>query len=140
MSDESGASLADVLRARVKELRDAHLNAQKIAAQEISERMTANDRPHARLHPDLVCPTAEADGGSLPEDPMLCLWIQSIVATRCKHPGATTVAIAVDRECAAGGRGRCGCPADRDGYRVCDRKVLAMTRSARRRRDDRGAG
>ncbi len=38
--DESGASLADVLRARVKELRDAHLNAQKIAAQEISERMT----------------------------------------------------------------------------------------------------
>lgn len=38
--DDSGASLADVLRARVKELRDAHLTAQKISAQAVSERMT----------------------------------------------------------------------------------------------------
>lgn len=38
--DESGASLSDALRARVKELRDAHLTASKIAASAISERMT----------------------------------------------------------------------------------------------------
>lgn len=38
--DESGAALADVLRARVKELRDAHLAQQRIEAQTISERMT----------------------------------------------------------------------------------------------------
>lgn len=38
--DESGAALAGVLRARVKELRDAHLTGQRIAAQEVSERMT----------------------------------------------------------------------------------------------------
>lgn len=38
--DESGASLTGTLRARVKELRDAHLTAMKIAASEVSERMT----------------------------------------------------------------------------------------------------
>ncbi len=38
--DEHGASLAATLRARVKELRDAHLTREKIAAQEVSERMT----------------------------------------------------------------------------------------------------
>ena len=38
--DEHGAALAATLRARVKELRDAHLTRQKIAAQEVSERMT----------------------------------------------------------------------------------------------------
>lgn len=38
--DESGASLAGALRARVKELRDAHLTAMKVDAAAISERMT----------------------------------------------------------------------------------------------------
>lgn len=38
--DESGAALATVLRSRVKELRDAHLTQQTIAAQTVSERMT----------------------------------------------------------------------------------------------------
>lgn len=38
--DESGASLSTALRARVKELRDGHLTAMKMAASEISERMT----------------------------------------------------------------------------------------------------
>lgn len=38
--DESGASLSGALRSRVKELRDAHLTATKLAAAEISERMT----------------------------------------------------------------------------------------------------
>lgn len=38
--DESGAALAGVLRARVKELRDAHLTDQRIAAQTVSERLT----------------------------------------------------------------------------------------------------
>lgn len=38
--DESGASLAGALRARVKELRDAHLTAMKVAATAVSERMT----------------------------------------------------------------------------------------------------
>jgi hypothetical protein len=38
--DEHGASLAATLRARVKELRDAHLTRQRISAQEVSERMT----------------------------------------------------------------------------------------------------
>lgn len=38
--DEQGAALAGVLRARVKELRDAHLMREKIAAHEVSERMT----------------------------------------------------------------------------------------------------
>ncbi|MDO5535117.1 MAG: hypothetical protein Q4F65_10755 [Propionibacteriaceae bacterium] len=38
--DESGASLSLALRARVRELRDAHLNALKITATEGSERMT----------------------------------------------------------------------------------------------------
>lgn len=38
--DEQGAALADTLRARVKELRDSHLMAEKLTAQEISERMT----------------------------------------------------------------------------------------------------
>ncbi|MFT3876383.1 MAG: hypothetical protein QM708_08185 [Propioniciclava sp.] len=38
--DESGASLSGALRARVKELRDAHLTAMKIAAADVSERMT----------------------------------------------------------------------------------------------------
>lgn len=37
--DESGAALSSALRARVKELRDAHLTAMKIAAAEVSERM-----------------------------------------------------------------------------------------------------
>lgn len=40
MLDEHGASLASSLRARVKELRDGHLTRQKMAAQEVSERMT----------------------------------------------------------------------------------------------------
>ena len=38
--DESGASLATALRARVKELRDAHLTRAKIQAAAVSERMT----------------------------------------------------------------------------------------------------
>lgn len=38
--DESGAALAGALRARVRELRDAHLTAAKVAANQISERMT----------------------------------------------------------------------------------------------------
>ena len=38
--DESGASLTSALRARVKELRDAHLTRAKIEAHAISERMT----------------------------------------------------------------------------------------------------
>lgn len=38
--DDSGASLSDALRARVKELRDAHLTAAKVEAATISERMT----------------------------------------------------------------------------------------------------
>ncbi|MEL4504768.1 hypothetical protein AAEX63_08020 [Luteococcus sp. H138] len=38
--DEQGAALSDALRARVKELRDAHLLAEKLAAQQVSERMT----------------------------------------------------------------------------------------------------
>jgi len=38
--DESGASLTTALRARVKELRDAHLTRQKIEAHAVSERMT----------------------------------------------------------------------------------------------------
>lgn len=38
--DESGASLASALRARVRELRDAHLTQMRIAASEVSERMT----------------------------------------------------------------------------------------------------
>lgn len=38
--DEHGASLATTLRARVRELRDGHLTQQKIAASEVSERMT----------------------------------------------------------------------------------------------------
>ncbi|WP_028707747.1 type II secretion system F family protein [Propionicicella superfundia] len=38
--DESGAALAGVLRARVAELRDAHLTGRRIAAQTVSERMT----------------------------------------------------------------------------------------------------
>lgn len=38
--DESGASLSGTLRARVKELRDAHLTTVKMAAAETSERMT----------------------------------------------------------------------------------------------------
>lgn len=38
--EEQGAGLADVLQARVRELRDAHLNAQRTAAQEASEGMT----------------------------------------------------------------------------------------------------
>ncbi len=37
--DESGASLSGALRARVKELRDAHLTSEKIAASAVSERM-----------------------------------------------------------------------------------------------------
>ena len=37
--DESGASLSGALRARVKELRDAHLLAMKLHASEVSERM-----------------------------------------------------------------------------------------------------
>jgi tight adherence protein C len=38
--DDAGASLAGALRARVKELRDAHLNDAKVAASAVSERMT----------------------------------------------------------------------------------------------------
>lgn len=38
--DESGAAVAGVLRARVKELRDAHLTDERIAAQSVSERLT----------------------------------------------------------------------------------------------------
>ena len=38
--DEQGASLASTLRARVRELRDAHLTRERIAAHEVSERMT----------------------------------------------------------------------------------------------------
>lgn len=38
--DESGAALSGALRARVKELRDAHLTAAKITASNVSERMT----------------------------------------------------------------------------------------------------
>ncbi|MGO4957620.1 type II secretion system F family protein [Luteococcus sp. Sow4_B9] len=38
--DEQGAALAETLRARVKELRDAHLMQEKLAAQQVSERMT----------------------------------------------------------------------------------------------------
>lgn len=37
--DEAGAALSGALRARVKELRDAHLTAMKVRATEISERM-----------------------------------------------------------------------------------------------------
>lgn len=38
--DDAGASLAGTLRARVKELRDAHLTETKVAAASVSERMT----------------------------------------------------------------------------------------------------
>ncbi|GAA1390730.1 hypothetical protein [Luteococcus peritonei] len=38
--DEQGAALAEALRARVRELRDAHLLAEKLEAQKVSERMT----------------------------------------------------------------------------------------------------
>lgn len=38
--EDQGAGLAEVLQARVRELRDAHLNAQRTAAQEASEAMT----------------------------------------------------------------------------------------------------
>ncbi|HQD21055.1 MAG TPA: hypothetical protein PKY27_02255 [Arachnia sp.] len=38
--EEQGAGLAEVLQARVRELRDAHLSAQRSAAQEASEAMT----------------------------------------------------------------------------------------------------
>lgn len=38
--EEQGAGLAEVLQARVRELRDAHLSAQRTAAQEASEAMT----------------------------------------------------------------------------------------------------
>ncbi len=38
--DEAGASLARTLRARVRELRDAHLTQAKVAATQLSERMT----------------------------------------------------------------------------------------------------
>ena len=38
--DESGAALTETLRARVRELRDAHLTVSRIAAHEVSERMT----------------------------------------------------------------------------------------------------
>lgn len=38
--DESGAALSGSLRARVRELRDAHLTASKVAATAVSERMT----------------------------------------------------------------------------------------------------
>lgn len=38
--EEQGAGLADVLQARVRELRDAHLSAQRAAAQEASEAMS----------------------------------------------------------------------------------------------------
>lgn len=40
--DESGAALAEPLQARVRELRDAHLTQQRIAANEVSERMTVH--------------------------------------------------------------------------------------------------
>lgn len=38
--DEQGASLTEALAARVEELRDAHLSAGRMEAQEVSERMT----------------------------------------------------------------------------------------------------
>ena len=38
--DEHGASLAGMLRARVKELRDAHLHREKVAAHVVNEQMT----------------------------------------------------------------------------------------------------
>ena len=38
--DESGAALSNTLRARVKELRDAHLTVLKMDATQVSERMT----------------------------------------------------------------------------------------------------
>lgn len=38
--DESGAALSSALRARVRELRDAHLTSMKVAASDVSERMT----------------------------------------------------------------------------------------------------
>lgn len=38
--DETGAAVTGTLRARVRELRDAHLTAQRVAAHEVSERMT----------------------------------------------------------------------------------------------------
>lgn len=38
--DESGAALSSALRARVRELRDAHLTGMKVAASDLSERMT----------------------------------------------------------------------------------------------------
>lgn len=38
--DEQGAALADALRARVREMRDSHLLEEKLAAHEVSERMT----------------------------------------------------------------------------------------------------
>lgn len=38
--DESGAALSGTLRARVRELRDAHLTRERIAASSVSERMT----------------------------------------------------------------------------------------------------
>ncbi len=38
--EEQGASLVDALRARVRDLRDAHLTQEKIAAQQVSESMT----------------------------------------------------------------------------------------------------
>ena len=38
--DESGAALSNTLRARVKELRDAHLTVLKMDATRVSERMT----------------------------------------------------------------------------------------------------
>ena len=38
--EEQGVGLAGVLQARVKELRDAHLTKQKVAAQEASEGLT----------------------------------------------------------------------------------------------------
>lgn len=37
---EQGASLTEALAARVEELRDAHLSAGRMEAQEVSERMT----------------------------------------------------------------------------------------------------
>lgn len=40
--DETGAALAGALQARVRELRDAHLTRQRIAANEVSERMTVH--------------------------------------------------------------------------------------------------
>lgn len=38
--EEAGAAVSETLRARVRELRDAHLTAARIAAHEVSERMT----------------------------------------------------------------------------------------------------